>query len=48
MQTYNMSPAELKTLENYLNKALLKEWIHKSKSLAGASILFVSKKSDEL
>jgi len=36
-----MSPIELKALEEYLDKALAKGWIQESKSLVGASILFV-------
>ena len=27
MRIYNMSPAELKTLDEYLNKTLIKDWI---------------------
>ena len=45
---YNMSPAKLKTLDNYINNALAKEWICKSQSFANAFILFVLKKNDEL
>ena len=45
---YNMSPAELKALDRYINDALAKGWIRESKSPAGAPILFVPKKSGEL
>ena len=48
MCTYNMFLAELKALDIYLNDALVKDWIQELKSLAGAPILFVLKKSDEL
>jgi transposase InsO family protein len=48
MRTYNMSPAELKALDNYLNDALAKGWIRESQSPAGAPILFVPRKSGEL
>jgi Reverse transcriptase (RNA-dependent DNA polymerase) len=48
MRTYNMSPAELKTLDEYINDALTKGWIRESQSPAGAPILFVPKKSGEL
>ncbi len=48
MRMYNMSPAELKVLGTYLTEALERGWIHKFKSLAGALILFVSKKDREL
>ena len=43
-----MSPAELKALEEYINKALAKGWIRESKSPIGAPILFVLRKSSEL
>ena len=43
-----MSLAELKALEEYINDTLAKGWIRESKSLTGAPILFVSKKSGEL
>ena len=45
---YNMSLVELKALEEYFNKALAKDWIQESKSLVGASILFVLQKSSKL
>ena len=48
MRTYNMSPAELRALHEYLKEALAKGWIHESQSPAGAPILFVPKKSGEL
>src|SRR5436190_14181896 len=48
MQTYNMSPAELKALDKYLTKALAKGWIQESKSPAGAPVLFTPRKSGEL
>ncbi len=43
-----MSLTELKTLNNYLNDALVKKWICESQSSANMFILFISKKSDEL
>src|SRR5436189_1264898 len=48
MRIYNMSPAELKTLDDYIKDALVKGWIHESQSPTGAPILFVLKKSGEL
>ena len=48
MRTYNLSPAELKALNKYINEALASGWIHEFKSFTGASILFVSKKNGEL
>ena len=48
MRTYNMSPAELKTLDNYINEALINSWIRESTSSAGAPVLFIPKKSGEL
>lgn len=48
MRMYNMSPAELKALDDYINDALGKGWIRESQSPAGAPILFVPKKSGEL
>ena len=48
MYTYNISPAELKALDEYLIKALAKRWIQESQSSAEVSILFVLKKSEEL
>ena len=48
MHIYNMSPAELKALDNYIKDALAKGWIRKSQSPAGALILFIPKKSGKL
>jgi hypothetical protein len=48
MRTYNMSPAELRVLEDNINEALAKGWIRESKSPAGAPVLFVPKKNGEL
>ena len=48
IRMYNMSPAELKALKEYINKALSKGWIRESKSPTGAPILFVLRKSSEL
>src|SRR5467141_4144791 len=48
MRTYNMSPAELKTLDEYINDALAKGRIQESTSSAGAPVLFIPRKSDEL
>jgi hypothetical protein len=48
MRTYNMSPAELRTLDKYINNALAKNWIHEFQSPTNTSILFVSKKNREL
>ena len=48
MCMYNLSPAELKALEEYINEALAKGWIQESKSPAGTPILFVPWKSSEL
>jgi hypothetical protein len=48
MRTYNMSPAELKALDNYINEALANGWIRESKSPAGAPVLFIPRKSGEL
>ena len=48
MRTYNMSPAELKVLDDYINEALAKGWIRESKSSAGAPIVFSPKKNGEL
>jgi hypothetical protein len=41
---YNLSAAELVLLREYLDKFLRRGWIRKSKSLAGAPILFAKKK----
>src|SRR5438034_1418617 len=40
--------AELKALDEYLIKALIKDWIQEFKSSAGASVLFTLRKSGEL
>src|SRR5215471_11655333 len=48
MRMYNLSPAELKVLGEYINKALAKGWIRESKSPAGAPVLFAPKKNGEL
>ena len=48
MHIYNMSPAELKALDDYIKDALTKGWIRKSQSPAGALILFIPKKSGKL
>jgi reverse transcriptase-like protein len=48
MRIYNMSPAELKVLEEYINNALANGWIRESKSPAGAPILFSPKKNGNL
>jgi hypothetical protein len=45
---YNLSLVELYTLEAYINNALKKGLIHKSKSLARALILFILKKDRTL
>ena len=43
-----MFSAELKALDEYLIKALIKDWIQEFKSSADASILFILRKSNEL
>ena len=48
MRIYNMSPAELKALDDYINEALYNGWIRESKSPTGILILFVPKKNGEL
>ena len=48
MRTYNLSPAELKALEDYINEALAKGWIQESKSPTSTSILFIPRKNGEL
>ena len=48
MRTYNMSPAELKALDEYINDALAKGRIRESTSSAGAPVLFIPRKSGEL
>ena len=45
---YNLSLAELRTLEEYINDALAKGLIRESKSSARALILFVPKKDGTL
>ena len=45
---YNLLEKELKTLWEYLAKALDRGWIRESSSPAGALILFVPKKGGEL
>jgi hypothetical protein len=41
MQTYNMSLAELKALDDYIKEAESKGWICESTSLAGVPVLFI-------
>ena len=48
MRTYNLSSAELKVLEEYIEKALARGWIRESQSSAGAPILFSPKKNGDL
>src|SRR2546430_12523243 len=48
MRKNNMSPAELKALEDYINNALTKGWIRESKSPTGVPVLFIPRKSGEL
>ena len=48
MRIYNISPAELKALEDYINDALAKGWIRESKSPASAPVLFIPRKSGKL
>ena len=48
MRTYNLSPAELKVLEEYIEKALARGWIWESQSLAEAPVLFSPKKNGNL
>ena len=45
---YNMSPAELKALEDYINNTLAKGWIRESKSSVSAPVLFIPRKSGKL
>ena len=45
---YNLLNSELKTLQEYLNDALTKEWIRHSTSPAGASVLFIFKRDSSL
>ena len=48
MCIYNISPAKLKALDDYINEALYNGWIRESKSPTGIPILFVLKKNGEL
>ena len=48
MCTYNMFLTELKTLNNYFNDALIKEWIYKFQNFTDVFILFIFWKNDEL
>ena len=48
MWIYNMFLIELKALDEYLIKALIKDWIQEFKSSANTSVLFTSRKSDKL
>ncbi|TAQ83095.1 hypothetical protein B7494_g8581 [Chlorociboria aeruginascens] len=48
LRTYNLSPGELKVLEEYIDEALKKGWIRPSSSPAGAPILFTLKKNGKL
>ena len=48
MCMYNMFSIELKTLDNYLNNALIKKWICEFQSFANTSILFILWKNDKL
>ena len=48
MRMYNMFSVKLKTLNNYLNNALVKEWICKFQNSADTLILFIFWKSEEL
>jgi hypothetical protein len=43
-----MSPAKLKVLEEYIEKALMRGWIRESQSSAGAPVLFSLKKNSDL
>ena len=45
---YNIFPAELKALEDYINDTLAKGWIRESKSPIGVPVLFIPRKSGEL
>ena len=45
---YNLSALELKTLQEYLNNALMKKWIKHFINSAKASIFFVLKKNRDL
>ena len=48
MWIYNMFLTELKALDEYLIKALIKNWIQEFKNSADTSVLFISRKSDKL
>jgi hypothetical protein len=45
---YNLSAMELKILRKYLSEYMERSWIRRSKSPAGAPILFVKKKDSSL
>ena len=45
---YSLSEKELKVLHEYIQENLERGWIRESTSLAGASILFTSKKDSKL
>jgi hypothetical protein len=45
---YNLSRNKLGVLKDYLESALIKRWIHLSKSSTGALILFMLKKEEGL
>ena len=45
---YNLSEYKLSVLKEYINKNLKSEFITRSKSLAGALILFIKKKNGSL
>jgi len=47
MWIYNMFLTELKALDKYLIKALIKDWIQEFKSFADISVLFILRKSNE-
>ena len=44
---YNLSSSELKTLQEYFNDTLTKEWIRHSISSAGVSVLFIFKRNSD-
>ena len=48
MQIYNMFLTELKALDEYLIKVLIKDWIQEFKSSADTSVLFILRKSNKL
>ena len=45
---YNLSSLELKTLQEYLDNALIKRWIRHSTSPAEAPVLFIPKRDSSL